>query len=301
MADTPSPPDTDAAIAHVLAHGYYIMEDAFDADFCDDILAEIHDLEARDAPLSLRNDFHGHRTARYFDLLNHGEVWQRIPVHPAILPVVRGVLGDDCLLNTYGTAIIGPGEKAQQIHVDDGPFISAHNSALRNRPRLVAGGPRSPIVINTMIALTDFTEETGATRYVPDSPRLPYPREEDADKWMAESKAAVMSKGSIFFFEGQCFHSGGANTTTNERRYGVTVDYCAGYLRTQENFLLTLPHDRVSQFDRELRKLVGLWLSEGGLGHVYQHHPEGIMSAVAMKSVRASDVTGAGRTKAPEP
>jgi hypothetical protein len=27
-----------------------------------------------------------------------------------MLPVVKGVLGSDALLNTYGTSIIGPGE-----------------------------------------------------------------------------------------------------------------------------------------------------------------------------------------------
>ena len=64
----------------------------------------------------------------------------------------------------------------------------------------------------------------------------------------------------------------------------MSVDYCAGYLRTQENFLLSLPADRVETFSDDLKALVGLRLSNGGLGHVYNHNPEGLMRHVAMPS-----------------
>jgi hypothetical protein len=92
-------------------------------------------------------------------LLNHGEAWQQLATHERLLPVIRAVLGSDALLNTYGTSIIGPGESAQPIHVDDSPFIGARNaSPLRHRPRLPETGGRQPIVLNTMVALCDFTE-----------------------------------------------------------------------------------------------------------------------------------------------
>ena len=59
------------------------------------------------------------------DLLNSSAVWQTLPQHPNILPVADAVLGDDCLLNTYGTSTVGPGESEQPIHVDD---VDAHLS-----------------------------------------------------------------------------------------------------------------------------------------------------------------------------
>ena len=68
---------------------------------------------------SLIQSFHGHRTVRYFDLLNAAPVFRTLPAHPAILPVVRAVLGPDCLLSTFGTVAIGPEEPAQAIHADD--------------------------------------------------------------------------------------------------------------------------------------------------------------------------------------
>ena len=53
-----------------------------------------------------------------------------------------------------------------------------------------------------------------------------------------------MPRGSILFFEGQCFHAGGANTTADRKRSAVSVDDCAGYLRAQENFMLSIPEAR---------------------------------------------------------
>jgi ectoine hydroxylase-related dioxygenase (phytanoyl-CoA dioxygenase family) len=269
------------AVEHITDHGYYVLENAIEPSLCDSLLDEIHRLEEISVPRSLDNDFHGHRTTRFYDVLNLGAVWQQLPVHPAILPVVRGVLGDDCLLNTYGTSIINPGETRQRMHVDDGPFIGARNSCLRHRQPLHEGGARASIVLNTMIALCDFTDENGATRFVPDSNKRAYPKPDGNDDWYEHSRPAVMPRGSILFFEGQCFHGGGDNTS-DERRYAVTVDYCAGYLRTQENFLLSIPAARVRTFDQDLQQLIGLSMSRGGLGHVYNHSPDDLMQNLAM-------------------
>lgn len=275
------------AVDHIVADGYYIMRNALPESFCDEILEEIRKMEEDlRVPLSLQNDFHGYKTARFFDLLNYGEVWQRLAVHPNLLPVMKGVLGDDCLLNTYGTSIIGPGEKSQPIHVDDGTFIS-QSPALRRRPRIYEGGPRSSISVNTMIALCDFTEEIGATRIVPDSNKMPYPKPTDSEKNMKASIPAVMPKGSILFFEGQCYHAGGANLTLDQRRFGVTVSFCAGYLRTQENFILSIPEEKAASFPRELQQLIGFRISKGGLGHIYNHNPVGMMKTVAMRNSTA--------------
>jgi ectoine hydroxylase-related dioxygenase (phytanoyl-CoA dioxygenase family) len=277
------------AVADVTAHGWHIWENAFTDAECDELLEEIRALEVRRTPRSLVNNFHGHRTLRFYDLLNHGDAWQWPVTHDNLLPVVRGVLGEDCLLNTYGTSIILPGEQEQRIHVDDGPFIAAANSALRDRPHLGDGKPRRSIVCNTMIALCDFTEEIGATRVVPDSHTLRYPGR--SEQWFREHLdtprqvvAAEMPKGSILFFEGQCYHGGGANTT-DRPRYAVTVDYCAGYLRTQENFLLSIPRERAASFSPTLQELIGLRISDGGLGHVYHESPDALQARVAMPQV----------------
>ena len=281
----------ELAAAGIEAHGYWIRPEAIEPSLCDQFVAEILRLEEEGVSRQLVNPAHGYRTTRFHDLLNLGALWRQLPIHESILPVMQRVIGDDCLLNTYGSISIDPGETHQPIHVDDATFFGivnssgAGDSALFDRPRLYQGGWRKPILINAMVALCDFTEENGATRVVPGSNRLPYPLAEDSGTWLRESVPAVMTKGSVCFVEGQCVHGGGPNTTADQRRHAVAVSYCAGYLRTQENFLLSLAPETVAGFPDELQHLLGLRLSgiSGlGLGHVYNRNPTGLLQKVAI-------------------
>ena len=105
-----------------------------------------------------------------------------------------------------------------------------------------------------MWAITDFTEENGATRLDPGQPsarRAPNPLEP------YETIAAEMPKGSVLVWVGSLWHGGGANRT-DTRRVGIAMNYCAGYIRQQENQQLGIPPQLVKQFPRRLQELVGL-------------------------------------------
>ena len=163
----------EQAAAGIEAHGYWILPEAIAPSLCDRFVAAILRLEEEGVSRQLVNPAHGYRTTRFHDLLNLGELWRQLPIHASILPVIRRVIGDDCLLNTYGSISIDPGETHQPVHVDDATFFGvmdssgAGDSALFDRPRLYDGGWRRPVLVNTMVALCDFTEENGATRIVP--------------------------------------------------------------------------------------------------------------------------------------
>ena len=107
------------------------------------------------AASSRRQQLRGPTTVRIYNLLVHGELFERVPVHPNVLPIVEGVLDRGCLISSLSSIAIGPGETAQPIHADD---------QLIPLPK-----PHPPTVCNTMWALTDFTEANGATRIIPGS------------------------------------------------------------------------------------------------------------------------------------
>lgn len=247
--------DHQAIIDQLEAHGYAIVEGALDLGFCDEIVVEIERLEAGFEPSLKGNAFVGYKTVRYFDLLNQGEVWQRVASHPSLLPVLRGVLGADMLLSTMGTAVIAPDERPQPIHRDDALYDIAM--------------PHRNLVCNTMWALTDFTEENGATRIVPDTHRLLEP----ADPRKAyPSIPAVMPKGSVCFVLGTCYHGGGANRS-ERRRWALTINYCAGAVRQQENLMLATTRERARSFSEELQGLIGYRMSARNVGHVDARDP----------------------------
>lgn len=223
--------------------------------FRNEILAELDRLEAArpggDIP---PQPFTGQVTRRWFDLLNDGEVWQRVATHPWVLQVQERVLGEGFLLSTMGSAVVGPGEPAQPIHVDDGVYAF---------PR-----PHPHLVCNTMWALTDFTEETGATRVVPGShlfDRDPDPRQ------VHETVPLLMAAGGIAMFVGALYHGAGENRSGHDR-VGLTINYCNGSMRQQENLMLGVSPGRMMTFPRSLQDILGFKRCKGA-GHIFAQDP----------------------------
>ncbi len=236
-------------------NGYSIIENAIKPDFLNEIIDELDHLESvrpgGDIP---PGPFTGFVTRRWFDVLNDGEVWQRVATHPWILPVIESVLGEGFLLSTMGTAVVGDGEAAQPIHADDQVYMF---------PR-----PHPNLVCNTMWALSDFREETGGTRVVPGSNN--WENEPDAREFY-ESIPLEMPAGSIAFVVGTCYHGAGANRSGKDR-LALTINYCNGSMRQQENLMLGVHPARMMTFSEELQDLLGFKLCKGA-GHIFAQDP----------------------------
>ena len=68
--------------------------------------------------------------------------------------------------------------------------------------------------------------------------------------------------------DSQLWHCGGPNTTTDEWRLGLNVQYVRGFFRTQQNQYLSIPHEQVAQYPKRLRQVLGFELYRGIMGHV---------------------------------
>src|SRR5262245_16338009 len=249
-----APDELATQAARIEEDGYTVVEDAIEPDLVDDLLATLDRLETDLGVAPAENSFEGRRTMRIYNLLVHGDVFARVPTHPRVLPVVDQVLDPGCLLSSLSSIAIGPEESAQPIHADD---------QLIPLPK-----PHPPVVCNTMWALTDFTEANGATRLVPGTHRQPSP---DYGR-PYESIAAEMRRGSVLVWHGSLWHGGGANTT-GERRVGIACNYCAGYIRQQENQQLGIPREIAAGFDDRLARLCGYGIWSGLIGHIDKHDP----------------------------
>ncbi len=260
-------------LAELDEKGYTIVEAAIDPATIDDLVVDLERLEAAYAISPSPNSFEGHQTVRIYNLLAYGPRYEAIPVHPTILPVVEGVLDRGCLVSSLSSISILPGEVAQPIHADD---------QLIPLPK-----PHVPTVCNTMWALTDFTEANGATRLIPGSHRADGNPVYGAE---FDSIAAEMSRGSVLIWNGSLWHGGGANTT-DARRVGIAMNYCAGWVRQQENQQLGLPAEIVAGFEPRLRELVGYAVYNGLIGHINKRSPTDILDAIEGRAIGGPNAT----------
>jgi ectoine hydroxylase-related dioxygenase (phytanoyl-CoA dioxygenase family) len=255
MATGTTPMSTTTHLERIARDGYTIIDDVFDAERANALRHELDRLERELDIEPAGNTFEGAHTVRIYNLLTHGPLFEAIPVEPSVLGVVEGVLDPGCLVSSLSSIVIGPGETAQPIHADD--------------QVMPLDKPHVPTVCNTMWALSDFTEANGATRVVPGSHLADHSPDYGRHY---DSIPAEMCAGSVLVWHGSLWHGGGANTT-DQRRYGIAMNYCAGWVRQQENQQLGLPLDLVAGFPTRLQELCGFGTYHGLIGHIDKQSP----------------------------
>src|SRR5258708_10966777 len=130
--------DRDVAIhvERVRTDGYTIVEGAIEPALVDDLGRDLARIEADEKVVPASNIFEGLRTVRIYNLLARGRVYEKVPVHESVLPIVERVLDKGCLVSSLSSIGIDPGEDAQVLHADD---------------QLIAlPKPHIPIICNTM-------------------------------------------------------------------------------------------------------------------------------------------------------
>lgn len=151
---------------------------------------------------------------RAYNLVRRGAVFREALQFPPVIEVVEAVLGRDCILHSFEARSALPGGGQQSLHRDM-PFV-----------------PETPLSINVVWMLDDFTEENGATRVVPGSHRRPEGPERD--RVYPDEVLAVAPAGTLLLFDTMTWHGGGPNRTDRLRR-GIHVHYCRSWVRPQRD------------------------------------------------------------------
>ncbi|QLH69654.1 phytanoyl-CoA dioxygenase family protein [Rhodopseudomonas palustris] len=235
--------------------GYTVIERAADPALVAALIGAVERIE-RDHQLGCaKTSFEGFKTLRVNNLLTYDEVFWEVPLHSCVLPVVEAVLDKECLLSSFCSLVLGPGQEAQPIHED---------TQLIPLPR-----PHIPITLNAIWALSDFTATNGATRIIPGSHKYEtspvYGQDYDA-------VTATMPAGSVMLFDSALWHGGGPNTS-EARRFAFSCAYCWGWMRQQENFQLGIPREIAQRFPRRLQELCGYSVYKGQFGHIDNRDP----------------------------
>jgi len=249
--------DADKHIREMQGRGWTIVEDFMDAGQ----LAAFRDgLAPFMGTHRGRNDFEGFETERVYTLVARGKVFEDIACDPRLMAIVGAFLKPNFLLSASHAINIMPGETAQNLHTDDGFYLV---------PR-----PRPAIGISVIGAIDAFTPQNGGTVMLAGSHKWG-PKELDAfrrNPSKVEQVPLQMPPGAIAVFPGTLVHGAGANRT-KAPRLAYTNQYCEPWVRTQENFYLSIPRERVRTMARELQSLLGYSITQPFLGMVTASHP----------------------------
>ena len=136
----------------------------------------------------------------------YGNIFLELLKNKKLIDPFNKILGKDCIIYAYTSSSMPPNgvNFSNRIHVDCPRFIKNYITNM-----------------GCTIALDDFTVENGATQFLPRSHLNG--KKPTMSKFNKKKKHFVCKKGSVFFFNGRMFHSGGKNTT-DSWRHGLTLN-----------------------------------------------------------------------------
>ena len=90
----------DAHAAEIATDGYTVLEGVIEPALVEALVADLRRLEEDYAVVPAENAFEGSHTVRIYNLLAFGTLYEAIPVHEHVLPVVERVLDAGCLVSS---------------------------------------------------------------------------------------------------------------------------------------------------------------------------------------------------------
>ena len=209
--------DLKQAFLEMDVYGFTLLENVLDAGAVKAMRETLAELEAQ---VGDEQQFLG-RAGHVSNLVTLDQSFLPIVDHPRTLPVIEHVLGTAIILGSLNARIVRPGDPAQGLHSDI-------RDDLLNMS--------SPVMVNTVWLLDDFTAENGGTRIVPGTHKSGITRPNEVMD-VKHVHQLVAPAGSVLVFNGQCWHGGGENRT-NSKRHALFGHYRKNALIFQVD-----PHD----------------------------------------------------------
>lgn len=159
--------------------------------------------------------------------------------NPTMLDYVENALDPNCILYAFTTSSMPPSGTnfSNRIHVDC--------------PRIIKDYPTN---LGFLVSLTDFTDDNGATYYLPKShEKLEPPSEQE---FFANAFRPLLKAGDAVMFNARIWHSGGENRT-NEYRHALTLNVCRPYMKQRFDYPRMLGDRLLENFDERLLRFLG--------------------------------------------
>lgn len=173
------------------------------------------------------------------NLMMHDTVFLDLLENPVMHDYLSRLLSPFCTLYAYTSSSLPPNGSnfSRRIHVD------AQSESLDYITN-----------IGVLIALDDFSDENGATYYLPGSHlSLEVPSEET---FFRDAKRVYPKAGEAVIFNARTFHYGGTNST-NTARHAVTLNVCRHWMKQRFDYPRMLRADQADRLSERGRSFLG--------------------------------------------
>jgi len=232
-------PDTIKKAAHLFRlHGTLMLENSFDPALVQNIQQDFMQQYASKSMEEVEKTCLRVGLGRYMHTIRLQQPYMDPAVYaaPLVLPVVRELLGDDCIMQSIGVVCAYPGSKIQHVHRDH-PALFAE-----------AGGLNAffpPYALHVVVPLVDLDESTGTTALWEGSHRMKTQREtsqlnkEQLDRLEGAVKPWP-KMGDCYFMDFRLRHAGTPNISDKPRPILYLV-YSRGWFQDRKNFEMQSP------------------------------------------------------------
>jgi ectoine hydroxylase-related dioxygenase (phytanoyl-CoA dioxygenase family) len=186
--------------------GYVVLENFMGDQLLSEVrerVAQLFAIEGEQAGSEFKQE---EQTRRLANLVDKGEVFERVIAMPEILDCLGHVLGPEFKLSSLNVRSANPHSTwVQPLHCDMGALPDE----------------KGYWVANTVWMLDDFTEHNGATRMIPGSHRSGrLPKDAVADLSAPHPGEILLTgkAGAVVVMNAHMWHGGTANRTANPRR-----------------------------------------------------------------------------------
>lgn len=230
--------DVDAVVEQVRNLGYAILDSGYSSEEIQSISEEFNLIRkqySRTYGDQKLKDINEHNTLRAL-LTHNSAIFLNLALRQNLLAIINKLIKGDYILNQQNGIINPPKEKySQGAWHRDLPYQHFVTS--------------SPLAINALFCLDDFTLENGATYVLPASHLS-----EAFPSWNYINKNAIQvtaKAGSFILLDCMLFHTGGFNVTNTERR-AINHVYSIPFFKQQINIPLNMKHRELSSEEKKL-------------------------------------------------
>ncbi len=188
---------------------------------------------------------------RVWNLLNKGEIFERMVQHPQVMALVGSFLGDGFIMGSVAANRILAGGPGQEPHIDY-PYWDLYKRS--SFPTSINSS--FPLNCQATVLLHDFTALNGATAFVPYSQGdLRYPDDDAA--FTARAQRMTGRAGDVVVFNGMVWHCARPNQSDHERT-ALLIQYLAKFVKPMEDQLRGVRAEVIERATPQLRQLMGM-------------------------------------------